>query len=120
MNQQNLFTMLPGIQPDELIFIQTLTSDMTDEQQQQFVSLYAGRRKEQQMMLIMTLIGFLGVAGLQRFMLGETGMGVLYLLTGGLCCIGTIIDLINIRDMTFRYNKNQAADVASMVMMMKK
>ena len=120
MNQQNLFTMLPGIHPDELIFIQTLTSDMTDEQQQQFVSLYAGRRKEQQMMLIMTLIGFLGVAGLQRFMLGETGMGVLYFLTGGLCCIGTIIDLINIRDMTFRYNKNQAADVASMVMMMKK
>jgi len=120
MDQQKLFMMLPGMQPDELIFIQTLTEDMTENQQQQFISLYAGRRKEQQTMLIMTLIGFLGVAGLQRFMLGEIGMGILYFLTGGLCCIGTIIDLINICEMTFRSNKNQAAEVATMIMSIKR
>ncbi|MCL2213505.1 MAG: TM2 domain-containing protein, partial [Oscillospiraceae bacterium] len=35
---------------------------------------------------------FVGSWGVDRFMLGETGMGVLKLLTGGLCGILTIID----------------------------
>lgn len=119
MSQQDLLMMLPGMQPDELIFIQTLTDEMTEKQLRQFVSLYAPRRKEYTTLLIFTLIGFLGIAGIQRFVLGETGMGILYFLTGGLCCIGTIVDLINIRDMTFRYNKNQAVEAATLAMMVK-
>ena len=35
---------------------------------------------------------FLGGLGIDRFMLGDTGMGVLKLLTGGCCGILTIID----------------------------
>ena len=35
---------------------------------------------------------FLGWLGIDRFMLGDTGMGVLKLLTGGCCGILTIID----------------------------
>ena len=35
---------------------------------------------------------FLGSLGIDRFMLGDTGMGVLKLLTGGCCGILTIID----------------------------
>ncbi|MBP1640815.1 MAG: rane protein [Bacteroidetes bacterium] len=119
MNQQELLMMLPGMQPDELIFVQTLTEDMSEKQMSQFVLLYAARRKEYTTMLICTLIGFFGVAGIQRFVLGEIGMGILYIFTGGLCCIGTIVDLINIRDMTFRYNKKQATEAATMAMMVK-
>jgi TM2 domain-containing membrane protein YozV len=37
---------------------------------------------------------FLGVLGIHRFYLGHIGMGVLYLLTGGLCGIGALIDFI--------------------------
>ncbi len=40
-------------------------------------------------LIISILIGSLGI---DRFMLGDTGMGVLKLLTGGLCGILTIID----------------------------
>jgi TM2 domain-containing membrane protein YozV len=111
--------MLPGIQPDELVFIQTLMSDMTETQQQHFISVYASRRKETQIMLIATLAGFIGIAGIQRFIAGDIGLGILYLLTGGLCCIGTIIDLVTIRDITFRYNKRQAVEAATLVLMVK-
>ena len=39
---------------------------------------------------------FFGFLGVHRFMKGDIGMGILYLLTGGLCGIGVIIDLIKI------------------------
>lgn len=35
---------------------------------------------------------FLGLLGFHRFYLGHIGMGILYLLTGGLCGIGWLID----------------------------
>jgi TM2 domain-containing membrane protein YozV len=35
---------------------------------------------------------FLGAIGIHRFYLGHTGMAILYLLTGGLCGIGWLID----------------------------
>ncbi len=35
---------------------------------------------------------FLGLLGIHRFYLGHIGMGILYLLTGGLCGIGWLID----------------------------
>ena len=40
---------------------------------------------------------FLGSLGIDRFMLGETGMGILMLLTLGLCGILTIIDWFSVQ-----------------------
>lgn len=37
---------------------------------------------------------FLGIFGAHKFYEGKTGMGILYLFTGGLFCIGWLIDLI--------------------------
>ena len=39
---------------------------------------------------------FLGFLGAHKFYEGKTGMGILYLLTLGLCGIGWIIDIISI------------------------
>ena len=39
---------------------------------------------------------FIGGLGIDRFMLGDTGMGVLKLLTGGCCGVLTIIDWFTI------------------------
>lgn len=39
---------------------------------------------------------FLGFFGAHKFYEGKTGMGILYLFTGGLCGIGWIIDTISI------------------------
>ncbi|HLG35782.1 MAG TPA: TM2 domain-containing protein [Bacteroidia bacterium] len=120
MDIQQMIMMLPGIQPDELAVIQGLTKDMSETQQQQFYTIYQGKRKEQQFLMLMTLIGFLGVAGIQRFIVGEIGMGILYLLTCGFCAIGTIIDLINIKRMTSEFNQKQAIESAKIVSMMSK
>src|SRR5690349_6750563 len=113
-----MLMMLPGIEPDELLLLQNLTKDMNEQQQQQFIAFYQGKRKEQQTMLILTLLGFFGVAGIQRFVIGETGMGIVYLITIGFCGIGTIVDLINIKKMTSEFNQKQAVETANMVRMM--
>jgi TM2 domain-containing membrane protein YozV len=118
VESQNLFMMLPGMQPDELHVLQSLSREMTPRQQEMFISMYRGRRKEEQTMLIVTLVGFLGIAGIQRFMVGEVVMGIVYLLTAGFCGIGTIIDIINIRKITSQYNQQQAIETAQMVKMM--
>ena len=50
---------------------------------------------------------FLGVLGIDRFMLGDTGMGILKLLTGGCCGILTIIDWFSISKKTKELNFNK-------------
>lgn len=49
---------------------------------------------------------FLGGLGIDRFMLGDTGMGILKLLTGGLCGILTIVDWFTISKKTKELNFN--------------
>jgi TM2 domain-containing membrane protein YozV len=120
MDQQQMLMMLPDLQPGELMTIQNLTKDMTESQQQQFFIFFKSKRKEKKDLLILTILGFFGVAGIQRFVLGETGMGILYLLTVGFCGIGTIIDLVNIDKMVSQFNQKQAMETASMVRMMTK
>lgn len=58
------------------------------------VVLQAQEFKDPTIILIISI--FLGGLGIDRFMLGDVGMGVLKLLTGGLCGILTIIDWFTI------------------------
>jgi len=60
--------------------------------------------KDPTTMLLISI--FLGSFGVDRFMLGETGMGVLKLLTGGLCGILTIIDWFTIQKKAKETNFN--------------
>ncbi len=45
---------------------------------------------------VLAALGFCGCAGIHRFYTGKIGTGILYLCTGGLFGIGTIVDLIRI------------------------
>lgn len=49
---------------------------------------------------------FLGGLGIDRFMIGDTGMGVLKLLTGGVCGILAIYDWFTISKKTKELNFN--------------
>ncbi|NLP20268.1 MAG: TM2 domain-containing protein [Bacteroidales bacterium] len=50
--------------------------------------------KDKSLVVAIVLWFFLGLLGIHRFYLGHIGMGILYLLTGALCGIGWIIDII--------------------------
>ncbi|MGE5518875.1 MAG: TM2 domain-containing protein [Candidatus Dadabacteria bacterium] len=120
MDSQQMMMMMPGLQPEELVVLQTVTKEMNEEQKQQFFALYQGKRKDQQTLLILTLIGFFGIAGIQRFVVGDTVLGIVYLFTLGFCGIGTIIDLVNIKSMASDFNQKQAIETANMVLVMNK
>ena len=52
--------------------------------------------------MALLLCVFLGALGMHRFYVGKTGTGFLWLLTGGLCGIGYILDMILICSGGFR------------------
>ena len=68
---------------------------------------YGGPRKSKMVALILCIIGFFGIGGLHRMYVGKVGSGVLHFLTYGICCIGTIIDLISILSGGFRDSYGQ-------------
>lgn len=115
----NIFQLLPSLEGEEMSYVQSVINDMTDTQAQQFAMAYSARRKDPTTILILALVGFVGFAGLHRFMINQIGMGILYFLTGGLCVIGTIIDLVNHRKLAFEYNSVVAQQVALMVKQLK-
>ncbi len=111
---------LPDADGEELVYLNTLFSGFTEEQAQQFTMIYRSRRTDPTMILVLTIIGFVPivgvpVAGIQRFTLGQVGMGILYVLTFGLCFIGTIMDIVNHKRLTAEYNQRKAYEVATIM-----
>lgn len=80
------------------IIVETL-QNMDDET---FMLISSSNYKDPTTMLLLSL--FLGGLGVDRFVLGDTGMGVLKLLTGGCLGILTIIDWCTIISKTRRFN----------------
>ena len=66
---------------------------MSRDQAHLFTNEYRRKRKNPETVLLAAIVGLVGCPGFQRFWLGETGMGFLFLLTGGVFLMGTIIDL---------------------------
>ncbi len=93
---------------EEAYFLNDLLKEKNAQQLKDFLAIYRTRRRDPQITLITALIGFLGVSGIHRFLLNQIGMGILYLLTGGLCLIGTIVDLVNYKNLTLEYNQKLA------------
>lgn len=97
---------LPGMDYEEVMMLKNGTQELTDEQQKHFIMIYQGRRRDPQIILLATLAGFLGFAGLQRFLTNQIGLGILYFFTAGLCLVGTIVDLINYKQIALDYNRS--------------
>lgn len=115
MTTNNPFLDLDGISNDELTYLNHIIIGMEENQLRSFYQIYSSRRKKSQEILLFTLLGFLGFAGIQRFILGQVAMGVIYFFTAGFCFIGTIVDVINHRSVTDEYNRKVAKEVAQLV-----
>lgn len=109
------FAMLPGVQQEELIWLQELTRNYSQDNRQKFLALYQGRRKDPQTVLILCLIGLIGPAGIHRFLMNQIGLGILYILTFGICLVGTIVDAVNYQKLAWDYNKNAAMECAALL-----
>lgn len=110
-----VYDFIPEAEGDEALYLDKLLSTLDEENKTRFSNVYRSRRKDPQTILILCLLGFLGVAGIHRFILNQVGMGILYLFTAGLCFIGIIVDLVNYKDLTFQYNRKVAQEVRSLL-----
>lgn len=77
---------------DKIIFLKEKLYRMDESR---FSMVSAVELKEPTTILLISL--FLGSLGVDRFMLGETGVGILKLLTWGCCGILTLIDWFSVQ-----------------------
>jgi len=113
----NPYMMLPGISPEEMGYIQQALSQLTENQQKYFYMNYTTKRKSPQDVMIFCIVGLCLVPGLQRFVTGQIGMGILYLFTGGLCLVGSIVDLVNHKTLALEYNQKMVFEAFQMAKM---
>lgn len=111
----NILELLPELMGEEQAYIAGIIRDMDDDKARQFSIAYRARRREPQTILLLALVGFFGLAGIQRFIVDQIGMGILYLLTGGLCFIGTLVDIFNYKRIALEYNIVQAQQIQAVI-----
>ena len=107
---QNSYAAFPGMTMDEYSFLHHASAGLTQNQTTTFMAVYSSRRKNPADILVATLFGFLGLAGVQRFMTNQILLGFLYLITGGFLGLGTLIDAFNYKGITNDYNRHLAYD----------
>jgi TM2 domain-containing membrane protein YozV len=111
----NTIYTLPNITVQELTFLKDATDSLNQDQQKKFMLIYISKRRNPQHLLFLALLGFVGAAGIQRFVTNKIGTGVLYFFTCGLFFIGTIVDIINHNDLANNYNKQMALETVTLV-----
>ncbi len=114
-----LLQYLYDVTPEELSVIGNRVSGFSDSQVTQFCQVYKSKRKDPQLILITCLLGFVGFAGIHRFLTDNLGLGILYFFTAGLCFIGTIVDLLNYKSLAMEYNGKMIAETLAMLNMNK-
>ena len=83
---------------------------MTDEQKMLFLHQYNGEKKDRTIALVLSILA--GALGVDRFYVGDIGMGVLKLLTGGLCGFLLVVDWFLIMGRADDYNRAKAYEIA--------
>ena len=86
---------------EKMVYLKDRLMAMPEEK---FAYLASVDLKDPTTLLLISI--FLGSFGVDRFMLGDTGMGILKLLTGGCCGILTIIDWFVIQKKAKELNFN--------------
>lgn len=95
---------------------QMMVKDLSQDQKMLFNSQLSGALKDRNTVLILSVI--LGAWGIDRFYVGDTGMGLIKLFTLGGCGLLWLIDLFLIRDRADHYNRAKAQEIVGGIRMM--
>ena len=87
---------------EKIVYLKDKLRTMDDEK---FSLISTIELKDPTTLLLVSI--FLGGLGIDRFMLGDTGMGILKLLTLGCCGVLTIIDWFTVSKKAKNYNFNK-------------
>lgn len=91
---------------EKMVYIKEKLKNIDDDK---FSLISTLELKDPTTLLLISL--FLGSFGVDRFMLGDTGMGIFKLLTGGCCGILTIVDWFSIQKKTKEQNFNRLMSI---------
>ncbi len=114
-----LMRQFPKVKADELSYIEQLVQNFDESDMELFAERYKAQRYSPRFIMVMNLLAFTGFAGIQRFLLGQTGMGIAYIFTWGFLGIGVVYDLLKHKEMTLDYNEKVAFEVAQDVKYMR-
>lgn len=135
----NVIDFVPKAKGTEYIFLQNAMRKMTDDEALEFSSTYNSRRRECILMMMLCFLGFLGIAGIQRFAINHISKGILYfsivclfwigavcaylfdanhtyvtafcVIALGLSWVITVVDMVSLRPSTEEYNIGIAKNV---------
>ena len=93
----------------KMIEQQMMAKGMAPDQKLLFTSQLASTLKDRNTVLILSVI--LGISGIDRFYIGDIGMGLLKLFTIGGCGVLWLIDLFIIRGRVDDLNRAQAHEI---------
>jgi TM2 domain-containing membrane protein YozV len=89
--------------------IAQLTKDLSDSKKMIFQSQYSSDKKDRGTATILALFLY------DRIWLGEIGLGIVKLITLGLCGIWTLIDLFTAGSRCDEYNRRKAQEIVTAV-----
>jgi TM2 domain-containing membrane protein YozV len=92
-----------------------LCENMTEQQRFLFQAQYGAVRKDRVLILVLSI--FLGGLGIDRFVVGDIGMGILKQLTGGICGIFWVVDWFLIMGRVDDVNRRNATEIAMAIKM---
>ncbi|MCX7848104.1 MAG: TM2 domain-containing protein [bacterium] len=103
---------MAALSPIELA---SMTEGLTEQQKMLFHIQYNAAKKDSSIAIILAVL--LGWFGIDRFYVGDIGLGLLKLFTGGLCGIMWLIDIFLISEKVAAYNRTKAQEIVQMLKM---
>jgi len=94
----------------ELMMVKQKLEELSDDK---FMAIQSIDFQSPTLLLVISIIG--GSLGIDRFMLGDTGLGVVKLITGGACGIWTIVDWFTVQERTKKYNYKKFLEATMML-----
>jgi TM2 domain-containing membrane protein YozV len=91
------------------IEVATMQQGMTDQQKMLFMSQYNASKKDPTIAIILAVL--LGAMGIDRFYVGDIGLGLLKLFTAGLCGVMWLIDIFLIGVRVNQFNRAKAQEI---------